>query len=88
VRKGIPDGMRGQAWQLLGKSKDLPQKFVGMFEALVALPDTDMAEIIERDINRTFPHHVMFRERNQMGQASLFNVLKAYSVYDERVGYI
>ncbi len=39
------------------------------------------------DLNRTFPRTVLFRDRLGLGQTSLFNVLKAYSVYDPRVGY-
>jgi hypothetical protein len=42
---------------------------------------------IQRDINRTFPKHIFFREQGGMGQTALFNTLKAYAVYDKRVGY-
>ena len=44
-------------------------------------------EII-RDISRTFPSHVFFQQRHGPGQRSLYNVLKAYSVYDRDVGYV
>ena len=43
---------------------------------------------IIRDINRTFPTHVFFRQRHGPGQRALFNVLKAYSVYDRKIGYV
>jgi len=39
------------------------------------------------DINRSYRNHVQFRERFGSGQISLFNILKAYSVYDKEVGY-
>ena len=42
---------------------------------------------IRRDLNRTFPEHSFFKERDGVGQESLFNVLKAYSVHDKEVGY-
>ncbi|KAJ3082736.1 GTPase-activating protein [Rhizoclosmatium hyalinum] len=44
-------------------------------------------KVIQRDLARTFPNHDHFRDANGPGQESLFNVLKAYSVYDPEVGY-
>ncbi|GJY79942.1 Ypt/Rab-GAP domain of gyp1p superfamily protein [Tanacetum coccineum] len=43
---------------------------------------------IIRDISRTFPSHVFYQERHGPGQRSLYNILKAYSVYDRDVGYV
>lgn len=42
---------------------------------------------IQRDLARTFPEHSFFKERDGLGQESLLNVLKAYSVFDREVGY-
>lgn len=42
-------------------------------------------KVIQRDLARTFPTHTFFRERN--GQEMLFDVLRAYSLYDPQVGY-
>lgn len=42
---------------------------------------------IQIDIHRTLPQHIFFQEQGGMGQTSLFNSLKAYSVYDKTVGY-
>ena len=42
---------------------------------------------IKRDLNRTFPEHPFFKERDGLGQESLLNVLKAYSMHDKEVGY-
>lgn len=51
--------------------------------------ETSAAELdIIRDISRTFPSHVFFQQRHGPGQRSLYNVLKAYSVYDRDVGYV
>lgn len=36
---------------------------------------------------RTFPQHPYFQRQLGAGQLSLFNVLKAYSLRDEQVGY-
>jgi len=41
---------------------------------------------ILKDINRTFPSHRLFNEPCN-GKQRLFNVLKAYSIYDSDVGY-
>ena len=44
---------------------------------------------IEKDVNRTFPQHPYFNIENKgtFGQKTLKNVLGAYSVNDEIVGY-
>ena len=45
---------------------------------------------ISRDLSRTFPGHDYFRDPRDgggNGQENLFNVVKAYSLYDEEVGY-
>ncbi|TFY83696.1 hypothetical protein EWM64_g309 [Hericium alpestre] len=42
---------------------------------------------ITRDLGRTFPHHAFFTDGQGIGQENLFNVLKAYSIYDPQVGY-
>lgn len=55
----------------------------------LVLYETSAAELdIIRDISRTFPSHVFFQQRHGPGQRSLYNVLKAYSVYDRDVGYV
>lgn len=43
--------------------------------------------LILRDLARTFPKHSFFQDANGLGQESLFNVMKAYSLYDPEVGY-
>lgn len=40
---------------------------------------------ITKDVNRTFPEHVLFRGQN--GQVSLTNVLRAYAYLDTEIGY-
>lgn len=48
-------------------------------------PDAVDLEIM-RDLNRTFPNHVFFTQRQGPGQQSLFHVLRAYSALDKQVG--
>lgn len=88
IRKGIPDCLRGLVWQLVSGSRDLLLMHQGVYEQLV-LYETSASELdIIRDISRTFPSHVFFQQRHGPGQRSLYNVLKAYSVYDRAVGYV
>lgn len=88
IRKGIPDCLRGLLWQLISGSRDLLLRNQGVYQQLVFY-ETSSAELdIIRDINRTFPSHVFFQQRHGPGQRSLYNVLKAYSVYDREVGYV
>ncbi|XP_038700629.1 EVI5-like protein [Tripterygium wilfordii] len=88
IRKGIPDCLRGLVWQLISGSRDLLLMNPGVYEQLV-IYETSASELdIIRDISRTFPSHVFFQQRHGPGQRSLYNVLKAYSVYDREVGYV
>ncbi|CAA7038578.1 unnamed protein product [Microthlaspi erraticum] len=88
IRKGIPDRLRGLVWQLISGSRDLLLMNPGVYEQLV-IYETSASELdIIRDISRTFPSHVFFQKRHGPGQRSLYNVLKAYSVYDRDVGYV
>ncbi|XP_027154692.1 EVI5-like protein isoform X1 [Coffea eugenioides] len=88
IRKGIPDCLRGLVWQLISGSRDLLLMNPGVYEQLV-IYETSASELdIIRDISRTFPSHVFFRQRHGPGQRSLYNVLKAYSVFDRDVGYV
>lgn len=63
----------------------LMQSHPGMYARLVShSPDTVDLEIM-RDLNRTFPNHVFFHQRQGPGQQSLFHVLRAYSALDKQV---
>ena len=44
-------------------------------------------KVIRRDIARTYPEHEFFKKQGGVGQESLFNVMKAYSIHDREVGY-
>ena len=60
-----------------------------MFMQQLVIYETSASELdIIRDISRTFPSHVFFQQRHGPGQRSLYNVLKAYSVFDRDVGYV
>lgn len=44
-------------------------------------------KMIVRDLARTFPKHDFFKGADGKGQQCLFNVMKAYSLFDPEVGY-
>lgn len=68
---------------------DIMQLMKSFLWQQLVIYETSASELdIIRDISRTFPSHVFFRQRHGPGQRSLYNVLKAYSVYDRDVGYV
>ncbi|XP_050228010.1 uncharacterized protein LOC126677439 [Mercurialis annua] len=88
IRKGIPDCLRGLVWQLISGSRDLLLMNPGVYQQLLIYETSASEGDIIRDISRTFPSHVFFQQIHGPGQRSLYNVLKAYSVYDRDVGYV
>eukprot|EP01129_Flabellula_baltica_P003863 TRINITY_DN13599_c0_g1_i1.p1 TRINITY_DN13599_c0_g1~~TRINITY_DN13599_c0_g1_i1.p1 ORF type:complete len:334 (-),score=58.24 TRINITY_DN13599_c0_g1_i1:8-1009(-) len=83
---GIPDCMRGEAWKVITGSNTLMSKSPGVYHGLLER-DSVYDDLIRKDVHRTFPSHKDFKLKDSGGQASLYNVLKAYSVMDEEVGY-
>lgn len=112
VYKGIPDSVRGVAWNLLilGHTHHLFQppldahnppsnqivqqknyynnkdNYSQRYTDLL-MTDTEHVRQIDLDVNRTSRNHAVFCERYGMGQRMLFNILRAYAVYDNEVGY-
>ncbi|XP_033732775.1 ecotropic viral integration site 5 ortholog-like isoform X1 [Pecten maximus] len=84
VRKGIPHHFRGLAWQLLLNVNDSPHR---QMYAQYLKENSPSEKLIKRDIARTFPEQDFFKEKDGLGQESLFNVMKAYSIHDKEVGY-
>lgn len=85
-RKGIPSSVRGRAWQNLSGSVKLKSENDGVFESLLQR-ESEWEKDIKKDLSRTFPFHEMFSETDGSGQRDLFNILKAYSIYDTKTGY-
>ncbi|XP_061382612.1 ecotropic viral integration site 5 ortholog isoform X5 [Danaus plexippus] len=84
VRQGVPHHFRGIVWQLLAGVDSSPEKklYASYIKAKSACE-----KVIRRDIARTYPEHDFFKEKDGLGQESLFNVMKAYSLHDREVGY-
>ena len=57
-----------------------------MYASLLRAEAAESELEIVRDLARTYPSHVFFQQRQGPGQRALFNVLKAYAVYDRQVG--
>lgn len=66
VRKGIPPEWRGQAWFYYAGGPAMVAKHPGLYDTLIEkagsgrLSPTDK-ELIERDLNRTFPDNIKFK---------------------------
>ena len=71
-------------WQLMSSSKDPELELA--YARLLKEPSTHEKAIM-RDLARTFPALDYFKDHEGAGQSDLFNVVKAYSLYDEEVGY-
>lgn len=93
VGQGVPRHHRGEIWRFLAEQfhlkhpfpskqqpKDVPYK-----ELLKKLTSQQHAILI--DLGRTFPTHPYFSAQLGAGQLSLYNILKAYSLLDQEVGY-
>jgi hypothetical protein len=87
-RKGIPDSLRGKVWLLLCGANELLEQNPNLFDELISRPDNDVViHIIDKDLGRTFPSHVLFAKKGSQGQQDLRLVLKAYAMYNEKTGY-
>ena len=74
----------GQVWQLLVEAED-DNAIIDTYRVLIT-KESVFEVNIERDINRTFPANDYFK--NSLGQDNLFKLCKAYSIFDEEVGYL
>ena len=87
TRKGIPDSLRSQVWQIFAKTENLYQK--NLFENLDKEKlDKETELIIIKDLDRTFPLCQLFKEKYGMGQRKLFRVLSNYSKFNQKLGYV
>jgi TBC1 domain-containing protein 4 len=95
IKSGVPRCIRGDVWLMLARqynkthpqfdASEFPNYDVPYNELLKNL--TEHQHAIFMDIGRTFPNHEYYRSPFGLGQLSLFNILKAYSIVDPDVGY-
>lgn len=103
VRKGIPPEWRGAAWFWYAGGQKYLSKNVGVYDSLVKkgsiAPD---AELIERDLHRTFPDNIKYKPDPPPGTRmskmlekqfetpmvqKLRRVLGAFAIHVPRIGY-
>ncbi|KAG0234396.1 hypothetical protein BGX31_004573 [Mortierella sp. GBA43] len=106
IRKGIPPALRGEAWFHYSGAEDKCRANPGLFRKLVAQATAngaanEYAEVIERDLHRTFPENINFKSQitqrkdggtqlsteNVAAIQSLRRVLLAFSLYCPSIGY-
>lgn len=81
INSGIPKEFRGIIWQLVSKSK---QNSMEDFYRQLKLESSIHEKAIKRDLTRTS----FFTQVDAVNKSDeLFNVIKAYSLYDPDVGY-
>ncbi|CAG8573725.1 20635_t:CDS:2 [Rhizophagus irregularis] len=84
LQQGLPSKLRGLVWQSMSQASSTYLET--MYSQLLS-ESSPYDKIIERDLARTFPGVELFKEENGHGQTMLWNVLRAYSLYDPLVGY-
>ncbi|KAF9114416.1 hypothetical protein BGX27_010887 [Mortierella sp. AM989] len=106
IRKGIPPALRGEAWFHYSGAEDKCKDNPGLFKKLVAQAKAkgstnEHAEVIERDLHRTFPENINFKSQitqqldgasqlstdNVAAIQSLRRVLLAFSLHCPTIGY-
>jgi USP6 N-terminal-like protein len=81
IYKGIPLSLKYKLWGVFGRratNVDYPE--------LLALR-SGYEHQIHVDVQRTFRRHFLFSQEYGKGQCELFNILAAYSNYNQAVGY-
>ncbi|KAF2436414.1 hypothetical protein EJ08DRAFT_146071 [Tothia fuscella] len=84
IRAGIPAPLRGVVWVSMAGARELTIE--EQYDRLSG-ESSPYENIISKDIGRSFPGVEMFRDPNGEGQIMLGRVLKAFSLYDDKIGY-
>ena len=84
IRGGIPPPLRGVVWMSIAGARE--RLLEEQYERLV-LEKSPYEGLISKDIGRSFPAVEMFRDPAGEGQRMLANVLKCFSLYDNKIGY-
>uniref|UniRef100_A0A1Q3FP52 Putative ypt/rab gtpase activating protein n=1 Tax=Culex tarsalis TaxID=7177 RepID=A0A1Q3FP52_CULTA len=95
IKNGVPRTKRGEIWKFLANqhsfntppvdTTDFPNYNTPYQTLLKNLTEHQHAIFI--DLGRTFPDHKYYKDALGVGQLSLFNLLKAYSILDPELGY-
>ncbi|KAJ2402267.1 hypothetical protein GGI23_000829 [Coemansia sp. RSA 2559] len=85
VQAGVPQGMRGRFYYVLSGASAIEKR--GEYARLLALAELPIFDVIERDVPRCYPDHVMFSEADGQGQRQLRRVLRAFAQHNTEIGY-
>ncbi|KAJ1723360.1 hypothetical protein LPJ53_002308 [Coemansia erecta] len=85
VQAGMPAGVRARAYYLFSGAQVLERQ--GEYARLLALEAQPIFDVIERDVARSYPDHVLFAGAGSAGQQQLRRMLRAYAQYDRETGY-
>lgn len=86
-RRSIPSKYRGAAWLKITGTERLKQRHDWLFEFLVKVDTTEMVEVIDRDVGRTFGKAQITNKERLQKEATLRKILVAYSNLDSSLGY-
>ncbi|XP_068924698.1 TBC1 domain family member 1 isoform X5 [Petaurus breviceps papuanus] len=94
VGQGVPRHHRGEIWKFLAEQYHLKHQFPSGKQQPKDIPYKELLKQLTShqhsiliDLGRTFPTHPYFSAQLGAGQLSLYNILKAYSLLDQEVGY-
>ncbi|XP_027691999.1 TBC1 domain family member 1 isoform X4 [Vombatus ursinus] len=94
VGQGVPRHHRGEIWKFLAEQYHLKHQFPSSKQQPKDIPYKELLKQLTShqhsiliDLGRTFPTHPYFSAQLGAGQLSLYNILKAYSLLDQEVGY-
>ncbi|KAJ2162677.1 hypothetical protein GGF46_000402 [Coemansia sp. RSA 552] len=85
VQAGVAPGARARFYYVLSGAATLEQP--GRYGQLTAASALPIYDVIERDVSRSYPDHVLFADDDSAGQRQLRRVLRAYAHYNQAVGY-
>eukprot|EP00347_Sterkiella_histriomuscorum_P015634 403356284 len=89
IFQGIPNDLRGEIWcQLCNFQRESQCYDVQLYPKLLQMVNEKDTNLIIKDLKRTLPELGIFKIDYQTGQNQLYNVLFAYSCYDNEVGYV
>ncbi|OAL36443.1 hypothetical protein AYO20_04339 [Fonsecaea nubica] len=84
IRGGVPPPLRGVVWPSIAQAHD---GFLHSEYQRLSNEPSPYDGLIGKDVGRSFPNVDMFREKDGDGQRMLGKVLKAFSLYDSKIGY-
>jgi hypothetical protein len=84
IRGGVPPPLRELVWPSIARAHD---PFLHSEYHRLSNEASPYDALIGKDVGRSFPNVAMFKEKDGDGQRMLGKVLKAFSLYDEKIGY-